>query len=179
MGNSKCRWWGCRRRRSSAQRMSWNSLKWETAAGMTAGTFSGIPRLCVLVFDQWSDQNSEIRLLSCRRRLAQYSCSLGMLFLLLKLLIFCPRCCCFIIILITPQKNIRADVRQRSLISQPRRFPDHSPEEGEDAWKVLPHRPCGQWEGGGYIERWPADSSGGSRDQQKLVSPEGLCAVKG
>lgn len=33
------------------------------------------------------------------------------------------------------------NLRQCSLITEPRRVSDHSPSTGEDAWKVLPHRP--------------------------------------
>ncbi len=71
-------------------------------------------------------------------------------------------------------QNFRPDVGQCPLISQSRCIPDYTAEEGEDAWQILSHRPCREWEGGRYIKCWPPNSSGGSRDQQKLAGPEGL-----
>lgn len=40
MGNSKFRLWGSRRRKSGAQKMSWNSLKWAIAAGRSTRLLS-------------------------------------------------------------------------------------------------------------------------------------------
>lgn len=42
MGNSKFRLWGSKRRRSGAQKMSWNSSKWATAAGRTTRLISDV-----------------------------------------------------------------------------------------------------------------------------------------
>lgn len=71
-------------------------------------------------------------------------------------------------------QDIRADIRQCPLLSQSCSISDHSPEEGEDAWQVLAHWPCREWEGCGHIKCWPSDPFGGCRDQQKPTCTKGL-----
>lgn len=46
-----------------------------------------------------------------------------------------------------------SDLGERSLLSEPRRVPDHSAPAGEDARKVLPHRLGGERERGGHVQR--------------------------
>lgn len=71
-------------------------------------------------------------------------------------------------------QNLGTDVGQRSLLPEPRRLPDHSATTGEDARKVLAHRPGGQREGGGHVQRRPSDPPGRSRDQQEPAGTQGL-----
>lgn len=143
MGNSRCKWLGCRRKRSDALKMSSSSLRSETAAG------NSIKQLNAL----WCNKYA----------VWLYYISEKMFFLINLVVIFSP---------LDPQ-NFRTDFCQRSLIPKPRCLPDYSAQEREDARQVFIDWPGRERAWRWYIQCWPPDTAGGSRDQQEPTCTEG------